>query len=718
MTVHPATWLAGLERHYTADLDVSFDRVIDGVNCRDDELLAEVIEADGRMRIARRLDVSLQRYLVAVPGLAARPVPLDAAIDVALRSMSRSSRIDPRTVQKLTAEYPHLQSAIHEAAVLNEAVWSTTGLRQRVEAPPAKPVPCDFGPTMPNGRRRYELQELLGQGASGQVYLGLDRQLSEEGHTAMVAIKILLSADRKPSVREQLLEEATKVRRISHPNVVLVHDRGVTEQDEDYIVYELVDGGDLGQRIGAVPRPMAPREAAALVASVAEGVQAAHSAGVIHCDLKPGNIMLTRGGEPKVADFGVAVRLSVPREFEDGQAADIGGIVGNIAFISPEQYRGEEGALSVQSDVYALGGILYLLLTGELPNGSTVGEIATTHDPEHGRAEAPRLRMLLPGLDRDLEAICRRALAPTGAKRHPSASALAEDLRHWLAREPIGWMKPGFFHVLKLWSRRKPALAGASALIFTLIIICGAIGAAASRQQLHVRIATLELEKKQIEDKNRATLIAALTKLRDDYRMNTELLNQIWALEHYFGPTVLDLRDPSAAIWGKRIDVIRWLVQDAHKNGRGDQMETLLWESALAFWLVCDGDHQQAEPLIEQNQRKWSARLDANDDWLAQLRALSQCAIVNRHAALAGLPGASLPDRSELERAAADLHAIDERLSIDRAGTPMHMQVIDSLAEAYGPALMNDPVRHADLTQRYAALWDSRRKKPAGTASK
>ena len=122
--------------------------------------------------------------------------------------------------------------------MLNAAIWSTTGLRAGVTPPPVKALPCDFGPVMSSGQRRYQLQRLLGQGGFGQVYLTLDRQLSEEGHTAMVAIKILSVGKRSPWARERLIEEATKVRRISHPNVVTVMDRGVTEQDEDYIVYE------------------------------------------------------------------------------------------------------------------------------------------------------------------------------------------------------------------------------------------------------------------------------------------------------------------------------------------------------------------------------------------------------------------------------------------------------------------------------------------------
>lgn len=701
--------LADLERRYASNSNLEFERIIEDVNTSDDNIVADVIECDGRLRLSRRMDVRLDRYLRVLPDLPARPVPLDAAIDVALRSMSRGARVDPRAVEDLVGQYPQMEAAIREAAALNAALWSTTGLRRLVEPLPLKPLPSDFGPLLPDGRRRYELQQLLGQGAFGQVYLGFDRQLSEEGHAAKVAIKILVLAGEAPWSRARLIEEATKVRRINHANVVLVHDRGVTEQDEDFIVYEYVEAGDLARRLEARPAPWPASDAARMAAKIALGVHAAHSAGVIHCDLKPGNIMLNAADEPKVADFGIAIRLGAAQELRN---ADAPGLAGNIAFISPEQYRGEEGALSVQSDIYALGGILFLLLTGELPNGSTVREIAQTHDGERGRVDPPRLRGLGHGVDHDLEAICRRALAPRPQDRYASAAAMAEDLEHWLAHEPIGWTRPGFSRVLRLWARRKPGLAAAAALGFLMIgtsaIVGQRLSAIANQKRVEAAVTQSKLvqqgEAQQKEIAGRVELAKHLTSLKQTYRLNLEVLNQIWLLEYVFGPRVLNVEQAQSQLWQNRIKIIRGVVNEARRQGRGNQMETLLWEGALGFWLVSDGDYTEAEPLLTENIAKWSVRLDANDEWLTTLRAMAACAAVNRRVAQAATVKTTTGSDAELLQLQAALDAYSNQLDDGRTGTPVHLLVLRATAALHGPTLLNDPRRRDDAVKWHEAL--------------
>ncbi len=124
-------------------------------------------------------------------------------------------------------------------------------------------LPCDFGPATKDGRPRYELRELLGEGALGQVYLAVDRHLSEQDHPAFVSIKLLRGQERSVLERQQLVDEATKARRINHPNVARVLDRGVSARDEDFLLYEYVEGGDLARwarrRGGAVPIEEAAR---------------------------------------------------------------------------------------------------------------------------------------------------------------------------------------------------------------------------------------------------------------------------------------------------------------------------------------------------------------------------------------------------------------------------------------------------------------------------
>lgn len=710
----------------------------------DDASLADAIETDGRRRLLQGRKITLQHYLDVIPNLAQRSISLDAAIDLALRSLSGGSRIATDAVDQMIAAHPSLERSIRDAAMLNAAIWSTTGLRASVNIVPPKSLPCEFGPKLPTGEHRYQLQRLLGQGGFGQVYLALDRELSEEGHTAMVAIKILAVDDRTSWVRQRLIEEATKVRRISHPNVVMALDRGVTEDDEDYIVYEYVDGGDLTQQTSGSQR-MTLEHAVMLMAQIARGVHAAHSAGVIHCDLKPGNIMLTSAGQPKVADFGIAVRqhesdaqkrashslhrgshpATDPRDSHESHS--LMGPIGNVAFISPEQYRGEDDALTVQSDVYALGGILFLMLTGELPNGSTRQAIARTHDRERGRTAPPSARSVRPDIDRDLDMIGQRAMAIQPDHRYPSAAALAEDLERWLRREPIPWTRPSLAHVLSLWSRRKPALAASMTALIVLAIVGSVISwrldavaraheleairmeGIAKQNELEAAMAKLKADQEEslrLQSRALATQFAQSLREMRDYRIATESLVIIWALEYVYGPKVLGIPEEQRELWKSRIANIRMLVQQAKDNGRGDELEALLWESALGFWLVCDKDYTEAEPLLHANYDRWAARLSSDDHWLKDLRTMQWCAAVNRLHARAQQQALSQKEKQELTRLDADLREACRTMLPGHYATPMHYLMLQSMIDLCSPTLLNQPDRITALKQVMQAQQD------------
>lgn len=445
----------------------------------DDDLLAEVIEADAKLRQEAGMAVDLGRYLDAVPGLAGRLVPLDTAIEYALRAAAGADG-----VETLVRRHPDLEGPIREGALLSDTMAEATeggaALRAGNDTPD---LPRGFGPPLHTGRPRYFLKEVLGSGSHGTVYLAVDRQLSEESRPALVAIKVLAD-EADPAARRRLMEEASKARRVDHPNVVRALDRGRTRYGEDYLVFEYVQGGSLDDRLRG-QGPMPPIEAAGLVAQVARGVQAAHSAGLVHCDLKPGNIIVTPDGRPKVADFGVAVRHDQPPPPTSAAAvADEPGVagsrnrpIGNLAFISPEQYRCEPGSLAPPSDIYALGGLLFYLLTRALPNGATPAAVAATHATIGGRQESPSARRLRAGIDADLDAICGRALAPVAADRYGSAEALANDLEAWQRHEPIAWTRPGPWRLTVLLVRRHPmtivAIAGLAVAAFALGMAVG-----------------------------------------------------------------------------------------------------------------------------------------------------------------------------------------------------------------------------------------------------
>jgi serine/threonine protein kinase len=708
MVFHGSPLLVEVQRLYEIQgRDIDFSAVLSSTDARDDAALAELIEVDGRTRITRGDPVQLERYLAAVPDLRKRPDALDAALDVTLRSLSDGQPSNEDAVRKLSAQFPELKLAIREAAALNAAIWSTTGLRASVAPAPVKAIPCEFGPLMPEGTPRYQLQKLLGQGAFGQVYLALDRQLSEEGHTAWVAIKILVGRDRSPWARQRMIEEATKARRINHSNVVLVMDRGISADDEDFIVYEYVDGGDLSDLLHK-QETMGIRQAVAMVAKIARGVHAAHSAGVIHCDLKPGNIMLTGGGEPKVADFGIAVRLNeagAHAQQAQNQSGS-GGPIGNLAFVSPEQYRGEEHALSVQSDVYALGGLLYLLLTKRLPNGATLEEIARTHDAKHGRQFAPAIRPIEPHVSRDLELICRRAMAPKPHERHNSAAALAEDLDIWLRGEPIAWTRPSMLHVATLWAKRKPALAISISTIGVLAIVSSIV-------LFNWRLSELDKAQKQQNRMLAANMMSVLKS--PDYRFNTELFPIIWALEYFFGPNMIGLPDAQAELWKGRIEAIRRLVDSAEKQGRGRQMEPLLWKSTLAFWLVCDRNYQEADEILEENYADWEKKLEPEDPWLHVLTTLRNCAMVDRciHASKT-----SRFTHDELGKLESNLVEDESRIASLYKGSQIHLLVLDRLADLYEPSLLDQPDRRQQFLSNRETLLEEKPYKSERKAAK
>jgi hypothetical protein len=662
----------------TSQRDPGLRAILANVVADDDEQLAEAIEVDGRIRISVGRPVELKRYLDAVPGLESREVALDAAIDVTLRSRSAGSRPSRVAVQELIAEYPQFRDAIREAAVLADAVVSTNGVRRAVRSAPRREVPSDFGPIVERGRSRYQLTKLLGSGSAGEVYQAIDRQLSERDRPAYVAIKLLSNRGRAGGDRQLLVEEAAKARRVLHDNVVRVLDRGVSDQDEDYIVYEHVEGGDLDTWFERKEFTVSPVEAARIVARIARGVQAAHSSGVVHCDLKPSNILVTDSGEPKVCDFGIAVRRSESKG-DQNQSKPIG----NIAFISPEQYRAEDGCLSPPSDVYALGGILYYLLTHEYPNGSSIEAVAQVHDARSGRPSPPSPRTLRRQIDEDLDAICRRAMSRGCSARHASAAALADDLEAWLRREPISWRQPSIFRVARLAARRRPgAFAGWVCATLAIILGSAAVGywssvAGTARSQMDAaRLAMLGLKGElDFMKKNGA---------------QTDILLMLTTLESMFGSKVFATPENRAYFWRERISAIRTLVDDATKAGRGSDFETLGWQGLLGLWLLNDNQIEEAEQVLNDNAYRWAARETAEDLWPKQIRLLAASAAVARLDAAAAKSQLQPGEREELV-SLEKLLKTEGAIFPDRyANSPIRRPVLIALTKIYCPNLLND----------------------------
>lgn len=668
-----------------------------GGDAGDEDFLADLIEADGRQRLERGLAVSLERYMGAVAGLEEMPAALDAAIDMALRSMSGSSRPHGAAVDALAARFPRLERAIREAAQLNGALWSTAAVKEAVTGRRVLELPCELGPAH-RGRARYELRSLLGGGTGGDVYLAVDRKLSEADHEALVAVKVLSGSRREDE--SVFFEEATKARRVLHPNVVRIEDCGVSAGGERYIVYEYMAGGDLQQQVERRGGRLPAREAAALVERICRGVHGAHRAGLIHCDLKPGNVLLDGAGEPKVADFGVAQRHG-----RGGGAPS--GPLGNYAFMSPEQYRGEAGAITTACDVYALGGLLYCLITGRLPNGQTPAEVERRLREAWGPPE-----LTGEGVDGDLAAIAGRVLAARPEARHESAAALAEDLGRWRSRLPIMWRNPGLGRRLGLWARRRPAVAGLTGLMLSVVVVGAGTGAYLNSVAQQRRIALLEAEaaaaaakasymeiRRDVEDVlNVAKMVEDLEDLPIPREM--DILAESFYIEAMFGPRLLHDPVRLRRLFAERRAIARAVVEEEEAAGRGAGYKAMTWRVIAGFWELLDGDPALAARMFEESRRRWGEVLSAEDAMLVALEAMSRASAL---AALLESSPVGTPPTEELKARVAALAAEvwrDERRLAERVGRgQFHLAVVHTLQYASTKRWTEDREKRARVAE-------------------
>jgi serine/threonine protein kinase len=290
----------------------------------------------------------------------------------------------------------------------------------------------------------YDILGELGRGGMGVVYRARQQDLDR-----LVALKMILAGAYAGSAeRERFRAEALAVARLQHPNVVQVFAVG-EHAGRPFLALELVQGGSLAGRLRGGPLP--PRQAAALAERLARAVQAAHEAGVIHRDLKPANILLTADGQPKVTDFGLAKRLD-----EQTAATPTGAILGTPAYMAPEQAGGQRGKVGPAADVWALGAILYELLTGRPPFQAatpldTVLRVLNDNPvpPRQIQSQTPR----------ELETICLKCLGKEPRQRYGSARDLADDLRRFLDSQPIQARPARTWERARKWALRRPALA-------------------------------------------------------------------------------------------------------------------------------------------------------------------------------------------------------------------------------------------------------------------
>lgn len=339
---------------------------------------------------------------------------------------------------------------------------------------------------------RFSLEQLLGEGTYGKVYRAYDPVLDRH-----VAIKIPKLAGDDARRQERFLREAKAAARLRHANIVGVHESGRIGNDF-YIASEFIDGAPL---IGLISKDgLSYQEVARICAELAEGLAYAHEHGVVHRDIKPGNILMGSDGTPQIADFGLAKRLD-----EDVTMTTEGGFLGTPAYMPPEQARGELEKIGPASDQYSLGVVMFELLTGRRPFEGAPHQIIAL---VAGDTPVPSLRPIRSTVPRDLEAICLRCLEKSPLKRYKDVRAVSEDLRRWIDGRPIHARRTSELEFLYRWCKRNPVLS--LSLAVTAAVLLAAVGGlftkvivdrhyAQSRQVQRTSVEQIEKQKKVME---------------------------------------------------------------------------------------------------------------------------------------------------------------------------------------------------------------------------
>jgi serine/threonine protein kinase len=395
-------------------------------------------------------------------------VEVDALLDLIYNEiLLRESRGEEPRLEEYQRRFPHLTTQLHDHFAVHRLLeaGSLAGASGEVSASAATRLsltqpfvdrPRSPAPGLPD-IPGYEVLGVLGRGGMGAVYKARHLALKRT-----VALKVIRDgAHAGPDEVLRFRREAEAAARLLHPNIVQIHEVGEF-QGCPYLSLEYVEGGSLAGRLDGTPLPARP--AAALVETLARAVQEAHQRHIVRRDLKPANVLLAACGlagepakpqaaelVPKITDFGLAKRLD-----DDSGQTQTGAVLGTPSYMAPEQAAGHNKAVGPAADIYALGAILYELLTGR-PPFKAASVLETVQQVRSQEPVAPS--RLQPGVPRDLETICLKCLEKEPARRYPSAAALADDLRRFLDGRPIQARPVGAALRALKWARRRPALA-------------------------------------------------------------------------------------------------------------------------------------------------------------------------------------------------------------------------------------------------------------------
>jgi WD40 repeat protein/serine/threonine protein kinase len=512
--------------------------------------------ADQRQRWQRQERVPVEAYLEQQPALRA---DAEAVLDLIYNEVVLRTELgETPALEEYQRRFPELAGPLKDQFDVHRALEAAT--LSAPSPPPEAPPPGPKGPPVVPG---YEILGKVGSGAFGVVYQARHLRLNR-----VVALKMV--RDGAHAGAEELARfraEAEAVARLSHPNIVQIHEIG-DHEGLPFLALEFVKGGSLAERLDGTPQAAQP--AARLVETLARAVHAAHERGVVHRDLKPGNVLLSfsleppaaalAGGSrlnestPKITDFGLAKRFhgepaaSVTGGSPVADAAgspsapltQTGAILGTPSYMAPEQASGSP--VGPAADIYALGAILYELLTGrppfkaQTPLDTLLQVIAEEPVP---------VRRLQPKVPRDLETICFKCLRKEAGKRYGSARELAEDLHRFLAGEPIRARPVPMWERGLKWARRRPALAALVAVSVSAALALVILGVQYNNR---LRVALQETQERELAARRnlyvahmnlagtawRDAQVTRLGQLLDEYRSPVAEATDLRGFEWYY----------------------------------------------------------------------------------------------------------------------------------------------------------------------------------------